>query len=117
MEVLGHVRLCVGETDAIRIAQVTDVHRFPGNVTYWDCPKGRRMELASQDYSKNGDIELLQIVLVRCKPHFVVFTGDIIDGRPFHASPASAWRATFLELLEPVLKCGCFGNRESMLGY
>ena len=108
MEVLGHVQLSAGEGDVIRIAQVTDVHCFPESLKYWDSPKGRTIHLASP-YSKTGHIELLDAVLNRCKPHFVVFTGDIIDGRPFSSSDPSGWRPTFQKLLEPVHKLGPFG--------
>ena len=108
MEVLGHVRVCLDDGEAIRIAQMTDVHRFPENVTVWDCPKGRRIDMASQAYSKTGDVELLESVLSRCKPHLLVFTGDIIDGRPFHTGDSCGWRTAFLKLLEPVNRIGSF---------
>eukprot|EP00435_Cladocopium_sp_Y103_P057452 s1055_g19.t1 len=61
MEVLGHVPLKVAEGDSIRIAQVTDVHRFPSTCRFWTNGRGQRVDL--ETYRAGGEIELLEAVL------------------------------------------------------
>ncbi|CAJ1393182.1 unnamed protein product [Effrenium voratum] len=108
MEDLGHVPLPNNASagGGVRVLQLTDVHRFPAGCRYWDCPKGRRVEM-EPGYSTSGDVAILEAALSNAAVHFVVLTGDILDGRPFGAlGDRSAWRPALEQLLAPIQRAG-----------
>lgn len=122
MQDVGHHQLlrkgCSPEVQGlqtpIRILQVTDLHHFPSWCTEFDVrsAKGRVVPIGpGSAYSQQGDVALLTSSLKRVRPHLVVLTGDIIDGRPFGAEGVSpdtdGWRTVLLEVLAPIVAAGC----------
>jgi hypothetical protein len=76
--------------------QVTDLHHFPAGALSFET-KGRVVDFARDGYSNTRAIEVFELLLARLKPHLVLFTGDIIDGRPFGAAAAAAKSARLAE--------------------
>lgn len=115
MQNLGHrvLPLRYGENTGapIRIVQITDLHHFPETCTEFDCTaaKGRIVPInPDTPYSTTRDCDIIAAVLDRVKPHLVVLTGDIVDGRPFGPSgDAQGWRVSILEVLRPICAFGC----------
>lgn len=122
MEDLGHRQLLrkgcslqdEGVETPIRILQVTDLHHFPSWCTEFDvrAAKGRVVPIGpGSAYSQRGDVALLASILERVRPHLVVLTGDIIDGRPFGVEgvqpDVDGWRTMLLEVLAPIVAAGC----------
>mmetsp|Transcript_46751 Transcript_46751/g.100056 ORF Transcript_46751/g.100056 Transcript_46751/m.100056 type:complete len:418 (-) Transcript_46751:160-1413(-) len=111
MEDLGHhiLKSSVGQDDAIRILQLTDLHHFPAGTTKFDvsAAKGKIIDVGTSKsrYSTDGDLHLIETILDNVRPHLVVLTGDVIDGRVFgKAGNPTAWKECFLEVLQPIVK-------------
>jgi hypothetical protein len=71
--------------------------------------KGRVVDFKREGYSNTRAVDVIQLLLERLKPDLVLFTGDIIDGRPFGASDATeidGWRSVMKILVQVVLDGG-----------
>ena len=143
MEVLPHFQLAADADDELRVLQLTDMHLFP-RCTAWRCaPKGtfasRTVSFVSEGFASPLTLEpaaaMVRALITRSRPHVVVFTGDIVDGRPFGAQypamqegkpvhspggepdPFRLFATTFLQVLAPLLElgvpwCFCPGNHD-----
>ena len=109
MEVLAHKCLRERRADGhVRILQLTDIHQFPLGTTTWACEgRGRVINFKEEGYSAARAPALIATLAKTVRPDLVVFTGDVIDGRPFGASSSCAdklgWRAAFEALITPLL--------------
>ena len=83
------------DDEPIRILQLTDMHLFPDGATSWKCtPKGlvqgRLVDFAAERFptphSNSLAARLVSDLVADARPHLVVFTGDIVDARPWGAS-------------------------------
>jgi hypothetical protein len=84
------------------------------------------VHFAKEGYSSRRGSELIASLAASVRPDLVIFTGDIIDGRPFGAAAAASssagkdsWREPFLALLQPLLEADppipwtfCPGNHD-----
>lgn len=143
MEVLPHVQLASDAADEVRILQLTDMHLFP-HCTAWRCsPKGtfasRDVDFMAEDFpsplTQEPATVMVRALVEQSRPHLVIFTGDIVDGRPYgheypalqHGVPVHAagsaqdpfrlFEAAFMRVLEPLLElgvpwCFCPGNHD-----
>lgn len=104
MEDLGHVY--VGRLgEPLRILQLTDLHVFPQCCAEF-MTKGRVVPLV---HPNDRSFKVTESILRRVRPHLVVLTGDIIDGRPFGAAEKPdehGWRSALLEVLGPIVAVG-----------
>ena len=145
VDVLPHFELQkAGEDDsALRILQLTDMHLFPNGATAWMCSaKGvfapRRVDFSAEGFPSPltpvPAATMVAALLRRARPHLIIFTGDIVDGRPFGSGhPAlngerplnepegeqafGAFADAFMRVLAPLLECGvpwcfCPGNHD-----
>ena len=144
MEQLPHVQLLAGDAeDAIRILQLTDMHLFPEQAEAWHCTakgtcKPRLVDFAAEHFptpfSNESAAALVDSLVRSARPHLVVFTGDIVDGRPFGetnpavidgklagTSPSPAafelFAKSFVAVLAPLIElnvpwCFCPGNHD-----
>ena len=95
MEVLSHRQLTPrGDgSQALRILQLTDIHQFPIEASSWFCAgRGRVIDFQREGYSAGRSSELISVLCQEVRPDLVIFTGDIIDGRPFAAAGRDSWR-------------------------
>ena len=95
MEVLSHRQLTPrGDgSQALRILQLTDIHQFPIEASSWFCAgRGRVIDFQKEGYSAGRSSELISVLCQEVRPDLVIFTGDIIDGRPFAAAGRDGWR-------------------------
>ena len=83
------------DNEPIRILQLTDMHLFPDGATSWKCtPKGlvqgRLVDFAAERFPtphcNSLAARLVSDLVEDAQPHMVVFTGDIVDARPWGAS-------------------------------
>mmetsp|Transcript_30641 Transcript_30641/g.74653 ORF Transcript_30641/g.74653 Transcript_30641/m.74653 type:complete len:237 (+) Transcript_30641:238-948(+) len=101
MQSLAHVP--AGKAGApIRILQITDTHLFPDGVVTFKTPK-RTVDMKKENYSNETAERMLKILVEKVKPDIVIFTGDIIDGRPFGEHKRSDFVETFEKFLRPVI--------------
>eukprot|EP00187_Rhodella_violacea_P005954 CAMPEP_0174893722 /NCGR_PEP_ID=MMETSP0167-20121228/8511_1 /TAXON_ID=38298 /ORGANISM="Rhodella maculata, Strain CCMP736" /LENGTH=312 /DNA_ID=CAMNT_0016132613 /DNA_START=83 /DNA_END=1018 /DNA_ORIENTATION=+ len=94
---------------SLRIAQLTDLHHWPSTVHHFAHPfTGRTLPLephpppAPHAYSRHHAIALIARVLAVARPHLIVFTGDILDGRPFAGLAPDSFVEAFEEILKPL---------------
>ena len=95
MQVLSHRQLTPrGDgSQALRILQLTDIHQFPIEASSWFCAgRGRVIDFQKEGYSAGRSSELISVLCQEVRPDLVIFTGDIIDGRPFAAAGRDGWR-------------------------
>jgi hypothetical protein len=107
MECLEHKHLPSRRADGrLRILQLTDIHQFPLGTTFWTNGRGRRVDLRAEGYSAERNTALVATLAATVDPDLVIFTGDIIDGRPFGALASGAgkhsWRPAFEGLIAPL---------------
>ena len=102
MEDLGHFVLPTNGSSSLKIAQFTDLHHFPKHVTS-HFAAGRMINFEAENYSSRKTIELIRHV-VEHNPDLdlAIFTGDIIDGRPFKNEDPKSFMEAFSELLVPL---------------
>lgn len=123
MEVLSHKCLQARRGDGrLRILQLTDIHQFPIGTTTWECEgRGRVIDFKEEGYSAERAPALIATLAETVCPDLVIFTGDIIDGRPFGASSSDkrSWRSAFEALIAPLLSANppipwtfCPGNHD-----
>ena len=109
--------------NTLRILQLTDIHQFPLGTTSWTNGRGRRVDLVAEGYSAERNKQLVATLAAKVDPDLVIFTGDIIDGRPFGAlgpgTGKDSWRPAFEELIAPLLSSSppipwtfCPGNHD-----
>lgn len=127
--------------DQIRIVQFTDMHLFPDGATAWTCTAKGRFPPRLVDFTREafvtpnaGAVDLVESLIASARPHLVLFTGDIVDGRPFgransalvegtevglppHPGAFEGFRRAFAPVLEPLLAngiswCFCPGNHD-----
>lgn len=97
--------MCSAASSSLRILQLTDIHQFPLGATVWDnAAKGRVISFEQGGYSTTAGPALVQRLVDQVMPDLVVFTGDIVDGRPFAGAGRNAWVAPFQSLVEPLQK-------------
>jgi hypothetical protein len=142
MEVLPHCRLS-GPAEEIRVLQLTDMHLFPEGSTAWFCSAKGTFAPRLVDFEREGFEPIASSATAEAfvsglvehtRPHIVVLTGDIVDGRPFgdrhpafvrgssvghprSSSAVSLFSDAFLAALRPLLQRGipwCFipGNHD-----
>ncbi|CAK9021828.1 Probable inactive purple acid phosphatase 29 [Durusdinium trenchii] len=106
MQDIGHVQLAApadGDEIGLRIATFTDLHQWPRGVKEFKA-RGRVIDFDKEGYSAEKNIELMEHVLERSSPDLVVFTGDILDGRPCKGMAPEKMNEVMMDVLEPVLK-------------
>ena len=109
IQILEHVQLLQRRKGdkSIRILQLTDMHLFPPHQTTWKLGANKQHRVV--DFVKDGydpgnkkAILLVQTLLQNVQPDLVIFTGDIVDGRP-HTKDDS-WQTTFKDIIQPLLE-------------
>ena len=122
MQSLAHVVLAPSAVEdeeedggALRILQLTDLHLFPPQMSEWKRTpphKGVRLDVTRENgrtpYSTSACLKLCAKLSAAVRPHLVVLTGDVIDGRPYgelNLGP-EAWRADFQTLIAPLVTAG-----------
>jgi hypothetical protein len=117
MQRLSHVSLPLrgGERDdGLRILQLTDLHLFPSTMVEWANGSHKAVPLdvpragGRAPYSTSACLKLCGELSVAVRPHLVVLTGDVVDGRPFGelALGPDAWRECFETLVMPLVAAG-----------
>ena len=120
-----------GRRSRLRVLQLTDMHLWPVEDTSWAvlAKGGRVIDFERDGYDPHGEraVHMVKQLLARDPPDLVVFTGDIIDGRPFgerayaggEEEARSAWIASFEQVTAPLLACDppvpwtfCPGNHD-----
>ena len=107
---LGHIQLQPRKrtnSNDLRILQLTDMHLFPPKDTTWilgDDKNNRVVDFIKDDYDPGNKkaVKLVKKLISSANPDLVIFTGDIIDGRPHKRR--GGWRDTFGPIIEPLLK-------------
>ena len=119
-----------GRSD-LRILQLTDMHLFPAEDEGWVvlAKGGRYVDFERDGYDPGNKraVELVTTLINRDRPDLVIFTGDIIDGRPFgeksyeggDEEARRAWVECFSAVIAPLLACDppvlwtfCPGNHD-----
>mmetsp|Transcript_5382 Transcript_5382/g.7593 ORF Transcript_5382/g.7593 Transcript_5382/m.7593 type:complete len:413 (-) Transcript_5382:92-1330(-) len=101
MQVLGHKSLGT-KGKPIRILQITDTHLFPKGVSTFKTPT-RVVNLKEEKYGNEVAHRMLKKFVDEVDPHLVIFTGDIIDGRPFGEHKRNDWLDTFQNFIQPLI--------------
>lgn len=105
MEDLGNI--CLKRNAAsptLKIAQFTDLHHWPAGVTTF-VARGREIKFEKENYSAEKTVQLITHTLTVPENNdldLAIFTGDIIDGRPFKNLPADSFLEAFQELIAPL---------------
>jgi len=110
IENLGHFQLgqdVNGERPGVTICQLTDIHHWPKGKQDFHT-RGRVIEFGVEGYSAEENVHLIENVLEAGKPDLVIFTGDIIDGRPFSEMGANedSFIENMTELISPLVSSG-----------
>eukprot|EP00747_Dinoflagellata_sp_TGD_P185688 gnl/TRDRNA2_/TRDRNA2_42351_c0_seq1.p1 gnl/TRDRNA2_/TRDRNA2_42351_c0~~gnl/TRDRNA2_/TRDRNA2_42351_c0_seq1.p1 ORF type:complete len:422 (+),score=76.69 gnl/TRDRNA2_/TRDRNA2_42351_c0_seq1:93-1358(+) len=140
MNDIGHYELSNDDDEGnIRILQITDLHHMPADLTEFDLQRerGRTIPIPgtswsfADGYSTTKDVELMKTIISRVKPHLVVMTGNIIEGRAYGKNPdPNGWKKPILEVLAPIIEAevpwtfipgtadnaGAAWKRDSMIG-
>jgi hypothetical protein len=106
IQILPHLQLAPRKRAALRILQLTDMHLFPPTQTHWTLGtnKNNRVVDFARDGYDTGNKKAIQLVtqlVTSVDPDLVIFTGDIIDGRPHEKK--RGWYITFLPIIQPLL--------------
>ena len=102
MEDLGHFELATNSSNTLKIAQFTDLHHFPKDATSFYID-GRTINFEAGNYSSRKTIQLIRHVVERNPDlDLAIFTGDIIDGRPFKKEDSNSFVEAFSELISPL---------------
>ena len=102
MEDLGHFELATNSSSTLKIAQFTDLHHFPKDATSFYVD-GRTINFEAGNYSSRKTIQLIRHVVERNPDlDLAIFTGDIIDGRPFKKEDPNSFVEAFSELISPL---------------
>ena len=130
IELLPHVQCARrrsargGSSPALRILQLTDMHLWPAEDTEWEvrAKGGRVVDFARDGYDPGvgGRSRWSLRLIEHSQPDLVIFTGDIIDGRPFgereypggDEEARSAWKSCFQAVTAPLQACDppCHGR-------
>jgi len=110
MQDLGHVQI---ESPTHRpedqvglvLLQVTDLHQWPAGKKEFTA-RGRVIDFDKEGYSSERNLELLQHAIHESTPDVVLFTGDIVDGRPCKDMDAKSFLEVMRQVLQPVLEAG-----------
>mmetsp|Transcript_20688 Transcript_20688/g.30949 ORF Transcript_20688/g.30949 Transcript_20688/m.30949 type:complete len:411 (-) Transcript_20688:195-1427(-) len=103
MQVLEHVK-CGNSSRPLRLLQITDTHLFPEGVKTFTTHTKRVVDLKKEGYSNDTAKRLLKLFVKEVKPDVVVFTGDIIDGRPFGEHKRVDFKSTMREFIQPLVE-------------
>eukprot|EP00946_MAST-07B_sp_MAST-7B-sp1_P000637 g637.t1 len=107
------------------------MHLWPAEDTEWEvrAKGGRVVDFARDGYDPGGRraVEMVTALIEHSQPDLVIFTGDIIDGRPFgereypggDEEARSAWKSCFQAVTAPLQACDppvpwtyCPGNHD-----
>ena len=107
IQILEHVQVPPRRLNdnSIRILQLTDLHLFPPSDTTWTLGANKQHRVV--DFVRDGYdpgnkkcIKLISNLIDSVQPDLVIFTGDIVDGRP-HTK--NNWQTTFAGVIQPLL--------------
>ena len=109
IQLLDHVQVSPrrGPQDkSLRILQLTDMHLFPPEDKEWILGANKKNRVVNfqrdgYDQGNKKAIQLVKTLAESVKPDLVIFTGDIVDGRPFKKVQ---WRETFESVTRPLLE-------------